>query len=82
MGLSGVVNRAALWCRYFKNNPRFVFKIAANRTSVRLVAQMNFYGVRHMDKNGLIVVAGGGGFIGGALIADLRKQGYKRHQIC
>jgi len=30
-----------------------------------------------MDKNDLIVVAGAGGFIGGHLIADLRKKGYK-----
>jgi nucleoside-diphosphate-sugar epimerase len=29
-----------------------------------------------MDPNGVIVVAGGGGFIGGHLIADLRRQGY------
>jgi len=28
--------------------------------------------------DGLVVVAGGGGFIGGALVASLRKQGYKR----
>jgi GDP-D-mannose 3',5'-epimerase len=31
-----------------------------------------------MRKDDLIVVAGGGGFIGGHLIADLRRQGYKR----
>ncbi len=29
-------------------------------------------------QNELVVVAGGGGFIGGALVASLRKQGYKR----
>jgi GDP-D-mannose 3',5'-epimerase len=29
-------------------------------------------------KNQLIVVNGGGGFIGGNLVADLRKQGYKK----
>ncbi len=31
-----------------------------------------------LDKNKLIVVCGGGGFIGGHLIADLRRQGYTR----
>ncbi|HWB19060.1 MAG TPA: NAD-dependent epimerase/dehydratase family protein [Phycisphaerales bacterium] len=31
-----------------------------------------------MKKDDLIVVAGGGGFIGGHLIADLRKQGFTR----
>ena len=29
-----------------------------------------------MDKSGRIVVCGAGGFIGGHLIADLRRQGY------
>ena len=29
-------------------------------------------------QNELVVVAGGGGFIGGALVADFRRQGYKR----
>jgi GDP-D-mannose 3', 5'-epimerase len=29
-------------------------------------------------KDQLVVVAGGGGFIGGNLVADLRKQGYKK----
>lgn len=29
-------------------------------------------------KDQLVVVAGGGGFIGGSLVADLRRQGYKR----
>ena len=29
-------------------------------------------------KDGLIVVAGGGGFIGGHLVADLRRQGHRR----
>jgi GDP-D-mannose 3', 5'-epimerase len=29
-------------------------------------------------RDGLIVVTGGGGFIGGALVASLRQQGYKR----
>ncbi len=31
-----------------------------------------------MAKDKLIVVAGGGGFIGGSLVADLRRQGYTR----
>ena len=31
-----------------------------------------------MDKDDLIVVTGGGGFIGGQLVADLLKQGYRR----
>ena len=30
------------------------------------------------SKSDLIVVTGAGGFIGGHLIADLRRQGYKR----
>ncbi|HET6177764.1 MAG TPA: NAD-dependent epimerase/dehydratase family protein [Candidatus Sulfotelmatobacter sp.] len=29
-------------------------------------------------RDGLVVVTGGGGFIGGALVASLRQQGYKR----
>src|SRR6266540_2514948 len=29
-------------------------------------------------KNQLVVVTGAGGFIGGALVADFRKQGYSR----
>lgn len=32
----------------------------------------------HMDKNNLILVTGGGGFIGGHLIADLLANGFKR----
>ena len=31
-----------------------------------------------INKNDLIVVCGGGGFIGGHLVADLRRQGYTR----
>ena len=31
-----------------------------------------------IDRNDLIVVCGGGGFIGGHLVADLRRQGYRR----
>jgi nucleoside-diphosphate-sugar epimerase len=31
-----------------------------------------------MDKDNLVLVTGGGGFIGGHLIADLRRQGYLR----
>jgi nucleoside-diphosphate-sugar epimerase len=31
-----------------------------------------------MDKDDLVLVTGGGGFIGGHLIADLRRQGYRR----
>jgi GDP-D-mannose 3',5'-epimerase len=31
-----------------------------------------------MDKNALVLVTGGGGFIGGHLIAELRRQGYRR----
>jgi len=31
-----------------------------------------------MDKNDLVLVAGAGGFIGGHLLADLRRQGYRR----
>ncbi len=34
--------------------------------------------VRGMDKNGLIVVTGGGGFIGGHLVAELRRRGFGR----
>ncbi len=33
---------------------------------------------RLMDKDDLVVVTGGGGFIGGHLVADLRSRGYKR----
>lgn len=29
-------------------------------------------------RNELIVIGGAGGFIGGALVADLRKKGHKR----
>src|SRR5215467_13726010 len=29
-------------------------------------------------KDDLVVVTGGGGFIGGSLVADLRQQGYKK----
>ncbi len=29
-------------------------------------------------KNDLILVTGAGGFIGGAMVADLRRQGFKR----
>src|SRR5690242_19383325 len=29
-------------------------------------------------KDDLILIAGAGGFIGGAMVADLRRQGYKR----
>ena len=31
-----------------------------------------------MDKNSLIVVGGGGGFIGGHLLAEFRRQGFRR----
>jgi GDP-D-mannose 3',5'-epimerase len=31
-----------------------------------------------MDKDGLVLIAGGGGFIGGHLIDDLRKEGFRR----
>jgi nucleoside-diphosphate-sugar epimerase len=31
-----------------------------------------------MDKDDLVLVTGGGGFIGGHLIAELRRQGYRR----
>ena len=31
-----------------------------------------------IDKDGAVVVAGAGGFIGGSLVADLIRQGYKR----
>jgi GDP-D-mannose 3', 5'-epimerase len=31
-----------------------------------------------LDRNGLIVVPGGGGFIGGHLIAELRRRGFER----
>jgi nucleoside-diphosphate-sugar epimerase len=31
-----------------------------------------------MDKNDLVLVTGAGGFIGGHLVADLRRQGYRR----
>jgi GDP-D-mannose 3', 5'-epimerase len=31
-----------------------------------------------MDKNALVLVTGAGGFIGGHLLADLRRQGYRR----
>ena len=30
------------------------------------------------EKNELVVVAGADGFIGGSLVADLRRQGYTR----
>ena len=30
------------------------------------------------EKNELVVVAGADGFIGGSLVADLRRQGYSR----
>src|SRR5262249_31611244 len=33
---------------------------------------------RMKSKDGLVVVAGGGGFIGGHLVASLRRQGYTR----
>jgi len=33
------------------------------------------------QKNDLIVVAGGGGFIGGHLVADLRRQGFTRVRV-
>src|SRR5678815_5275691 len=33
------------------------------------------------QKNDLIVVAGGGGFIGGHLVADLRRQGFTRIRV-
>ena len=32
----------------------------------------------NIDTNDLVVVCGGGGFIGGHLVADLRRQGYRR----
>ena len=32
-------------------------------------------------KDQLVVVAGGGGFIGGNLVADLRRQGYKNYLV-
>ena len=32
----------------------------------------------HADPNALVVVTGAGGFIGGHLVADLRRQGYRR----
>jgi len=31
-----------------------------------------------VDTNGLVVVCGGGGFIGGHIVADLRRQGFSR----
>ncbi|MEM1212080.1 MAG: NAD-dependent epimerase/dehydratase family protein [Planctomycetota bacterium] len=31
-----------------------------------------------MDRDGLVVVAGGGGFIGGHLVADLKRRGFER----
>jgi len=34
-----------------------------------------------LDKSDLIVVAGGGGFIGGHLVSDLRKQGFTRIRV-
>ena len=34
-----------------------------------------------LEKTDLIVVAGGGGFIGGHLVADLRRQGFKRIRV-
>src|SRR5512135_2487265 len=30
-----------------------------------------------MDRNGRVVVCGGGGFIGGHLVAELRRRGYR-----
>ena len=33
------------------------------------------------EKTDLIVVAGGGGFIGGHLVADLRRQGFTRIRV-
>jgi len=34
-----------------------------------------------LQKSDLIVVAGGGGFIGGHLVADLRRQGFTRIRV-
>ena len=34
-----------------------------------------------LQKNDLIVVAGGGGFIGGHLVGDLRRQGFARIRV-
>src|SRR5258705_3948686 len=45
------------------------------RTSV--VAALNWM-IQVMDKDDLIVLTGGGGFIGGHLVADLVRKGYTR----